>query len=64
MKFKLQRYELYEAEFEADTPEEAAILVKYKAYPSSGWMSKGKATYKLINPLDDKVIRIDDINES
>ena len=64
MKFKLQRYELYEAEFTADTPEEAAILVKYKAYPSSGWMSKGQPTFKLINPLDDKVIRIDDINKS
>jgi len=58
MKFKVQRYELYETEFEADTPEEAAILVKYRSFNSSGWKAKGGMTYKLVNP-DDKVIQID-----
>ena len=58
MKFKVQRYELCECEFEADTPEEAVTLVKYKAFNKAGWMAKGKATYKLVNP-DKTVIQID-----
>jgi hypothetical protein len=61
MKFKVQRYELYETTITADTPEEAAVLLKYKAFRPSGWQNIGNPTYKLLNP-DNKVIQIDDTN--
>jgi hypothetical protein len=59
MKFKVQRYELYETEIEADSPEDAAILIKYRAFTTKGWLQVGGMTYRLVNP-DKKVIQIDD----
>lgn len=52
MRFKIERYTLEEGEIEADTLEDAVVLLKYRAFPKIAWMTRGKPTMKL--KMDDE----------